>query len=418
VAEPSFGELAQYTNLTRLRSSTARAAGRLSRRSVLRGALGAAALGAVGSALSACGVQGHVVPAGAKATGQAGPDHSATEKKLVWANWPAYIDVDDKNPDLHPTLAAFEKQTGIKVTYLEVINDNQDWYTKIDPLLVRGVDTGYDVMIVSDYMVAKYRTYDYIQELNLANIPNHSRLLPELLNDPTDPGRRFTTPWAYGYTTIAYNNKLVKTPITSIAELFTRADLHGKVSLFSEMEDTMGLALLANGYDPQNFTEAQFDKALDYVRAALHSGQVRAFTGNDYLGDFQQGNTAVTMAYSGDVAQLGKPNLVTVDLPKEGMVAWSDNMVIPSFARHKTNAEKLMNYYLDPEVEAQLDDWIDYVPVVQGAVEALRKLDPETASSPLIVPTAAMKAKARSFMNVSVAQLNDYTSRFQQVTGQ
>jgi spermidine/putrescine transport system substrate-binding protein len=414
VSGPSAFDLAQYTNRTRGRSTTAR----MSRRALLRGA-GAGGLTAAGlGALSACGVQGHVVPAGAKETGQPGRDYSETEKKVVFANWPAYIDVDDKDPNKRPTLDAFEKQSGIRVEYLEVINDNNDWYTKVDPSLVKGIDTGYDIMVVSDYMVAKYRTYDYIQELDLANIPNHSRLLPQVLHDPTDAGRRYTVPWAYGYTTIAYNTHLVKDPITSIAEIFTRPDLHGKVSLFSELEDTVAMALFAQGLDPQNFTEAEFNKALEYVRRAKNSGQIRAFTGNDYLSDFQQGNTAVTMAYSGDVAQLGKPNLVTVDLPEEGMLSWSDNCVIPNFARHKTNAEKLLNYYLQPQVAATLDDWIDYIPSVKGAVEDLRRLDPDTAASPLIVPTRRMQEKARGFMALSIAQLNDYTSRFQQVTGQ
>lgn len=369
--------------------------------------------------LSACGVQGHVVPPGAKAVGQPGPDHSADEKKVVWATWPAYIDqLDDKHPSVHPTLNEFTKQTGIKVDYLEIINDNNDFYTKIDPYLVAGIDTGYDVIVVSDYMVAKYRTYDYIQELDLANIPNHGRMLPSVLKDPVDPGRRYSVPWAYGYTTVAYNSKLVKQPITSVAEIFTRSDLHGKVSLFSEMEDTVALALLSLGHDPEKFTDQQFNQALEYIRRAKDSGQIRAFTGNDYLSDFQNGNTAVTMAYSGDVAQLGVDYLVTVNLPKEGLLAWSDNCVIPNFARHKTNAEKMLNYYLQPDVAAALDDFIDYVPIVDGAVEALKKLDPATAASPLIVPTKEMEANAHGFMALSINQLNDYTSRFQQAIGQ
>ncbi|MCQ4043639.1 PotD/PotF family extracellular solute-binding protein [Streptantibioticus rubrisoli] len=414
MTNPSPTELAQYVNHTRARSTAAR----IGRRTLLR----AAATGGLGltgaAALTACGVRGHVVPAGAQEKGQAGKDYSATEKKVVFATWPSYIDVDPKNPNRRPTLEAFEKQTGIQVQYLEVINDNNDWYTKIDPSLVKGIDTGYDLMVVSDYMVGKYRAYDYIQELDLTNIPNHSLLLPRVIKDPTDPGRRFSIPWAYGYTTFAYNTNLVKQPITSLAEVFTRPDLHGKVSLFSEMEDTVAIALLALGHDPEHFTDAQFNQALEYVRRAKDRGQIRSFTGNDYLSDFQQGNTAVTMAYSGDVAQLGKPNLVTLDLPKEGMLSWSDNCVIPNFARHKTNAEKLLNYYLQPQVAAALDDFINYIPSVRGAEDELRKLDSTAAAVPLIVPTQAMQDKARGFMAVSIAQLNDYTNRFQQVTGQ
>ncbi|MEY9870911.1 spermidine/putrescine transport system substrate-binding protein [Streptacidiphilus sp. MAP12-33] len=414
MTDASFFELSRYTNRTRL-TSTAR---HMSRRSLLRGAMAGGIAVAGASALSACGVQGHVVPPGSKDDGQAGKDYSDIEKQVVFANWPAYIDVDPKNQSKRPTLDAFTKQTGIQVQYLEIINDNNDWYTKVDPSLVKGIDTGYDIMVVSDYMVAKYRNYDYIQSLDLANIPNHSKLLPSVLHDPTDPGRQHSIPWAYGYTTVAYNNKLVKQPITSIAELFTRPDLKGKVSLFAEMEDTVAMALLAQGLDPEKFTDAQFNQALEYIRRAKDAGQIRSFTGNDYLSDFQQGNTAVTMAYSGDVAQLGKDYLVTVDLPKEGLLAWSDNMVIPNFARHKKNAEKLMNYYLQPEVAAELTDYIDYIPSVDGAVAALQQLDSTAAAVPLIVPTKEMQAKARGFMALSIAQLNDYTSRFQQITGQ
>ncbi|MDI5965293.1 spermidine/putrescine ABC transporter substrate-binding protein [Streptomyces sp. SL13] len=415
MTDSSSFDPARFVNATRARSTAAA----MSRRSLLRG-LSAGGLTVAGAAaLSACGVKGHSTgAAGGAKIGLAGKDLSDQDKTLLWANWPAYIDVDDKNPNVHPTLDAFEKQSGVKVTYKEVINDNNDWYTHIDPSLSKGVFIGYDLMVVSDYMLPKYRANNYIQELDLANIPNHKNILPDVMKAPEDPGRRFSTPWAYGYTTIAYNKNLVHEPITSIAEVFTRPDLHGKVSLFSEMEDTMALALLATGHDPSNFTGAQFNQALDYVRKAKDAGQFRAFTGNDYLSDFQQGNTAVTMAYSGDVAQLGKPELTTVDLPKEGMLSWSDNMIIPNYARHKKNAELLMNYYLEPMVAAVLDDYIDYIPVVTGAVAELKKLDHTAASTPLIVPTAQMRAKARGFMAVSLAQLDDYTSRFQQVTGQ
>lgn len=411
---PSFADLVRFTNRTRSHS----AAAAISRRSLLRGVT-AGGLAAAGTGLlSACGVPGHVVPPGGKEVGQAGKDYSATERKVVFATWPAYIDVDPKDPNKRPTLDAFVQQSGIQVDYLEIINDNNDWYTKVDPALVKGIDTGYDLMVVSDYMVAKYRAYDYIQELDLANIPNHAKMLPSVIKDATDPGRLFSVPWAYGYTTFAYNTDLVKQPITSLAEVFTRADLRGKVSLFSEMEDTVAIALLALGFDSENFTDAQFNQALEYVRKAKDSGQIRSFTGNDYLSAFQQGNTAVTMAYSGDVAQLGKPNLVTLDLPTEGMLSWSDNCVIPNFARHKTNAEKLLNYYLEPDVCAALDDYINYIPSVDGAVAALQQLDPTAAAVPLIVPTQEMQDKARGFMALSIAQLDDYTSRFQQITGQ
>lgn len=403
---------------SRTRHAPRAAGAAVGRRSLLRGTLaGTLALGGA-AALSGCGVRGHTVPAGAVATGEPGKDYSATERKVVFANWAEYIDTDPKHPGSHPTLNAFTEQTGIAVDYLEIIGDNNEWYTRIDPYLAHDIDTGYDLMVVSNYMISKYRTYDYLQELDLANIPNHARLLPDALSDPVDPGRRFSIPWASGYTTIAYNSDLVKQPLTAVADLFTRPDLHGKVSLFVEMEDTMGLAMLALGIDPERFTDAQFNQALEYLRRAKESGQVRAFLTSDYLADFQTGNTSATMAYSGDLAFLGVPNLIAVTKPEEGLVSWSDNAVIPNHCRHKANAEKLLNHLLQPAVSAQISDAIAYPPVVRGGAQALQALDSGAADNPLLTPTAAIRSAARSFKALSNAQLDDYTGRFQQITGQ
>jgi spermidine/putrescine transport system substrate-binding protein len=391
----------------------------VSRRKLLRaGAFGSLAVAGAG-ALSACGVDPKfpVIPESIS-TGRTGTDYSDSEKVVNFHNWGSYIDIESStNTSDHPTIDAFTKQYGIKVNYVEDITDNNEYYTKLDPDLSAGKDTGVDLMVFSDYMIPILRYYNYIEKLDLSVMPNHKNALPEILNDPIDPGRNFTLPWAYGYTTIAYNNKIIKEPVTSVKELFERPDLRGQVVLFAEMEDTVAFALLALGLDPANFTDAHFTDALNYISAARSRGQVRQFMGQDYISSFSQGNIGATMAYSGDVAQLGQANLVTVNVPTEGMLAWSDNMCIPNYARHKKNAELLMNWYYSPDIAAQLDDWIDYIPCVQGAVESLQSLDPTAASNPLIVPTSKMKAGAKGFMNLNVDQLNAYTTRFQQIAG-
>jgi spermidine/putrescine transport system substrate-binding protein len=389
----------------------------LTRRSILRNtALGGLAVAGAGS-LAACGTApAHKTVPAAEATGHAGTDYSATEKVVNFSNWPAYIDIDANDKNKHPTLDDFKAQTGITVNYTEDINDNNEFYTTVDPMLAAGKDTGRDLMVLSDYMIPKLRQNDYIQKLNLANIPNHGNLTSQMADVPVDPGRAYTLPWASGFTVIAYNAKLISTPITTIKELFTRADLKGKVSLMAEMEDTVAFALLALGKDPSKFTDDDFNAAMAYIQKAKDAGQVRAYSGNDYLSDFTQGNTVVTMAYSGDVAALGIDYLKTV-FPAEGSLSWYDNMCIPNFARHKTNAEKLMNYYLQPKVAAELDDYIDYIPVVNGAIAELKTLDATAASNPLIVPTASELATAKSFMAITVAKLDEYTKKYLQVTG-
>ena len=391
----------------------------MSRRALMRnsafGALGIAGAGM----LSACGTSPKTatVPV-AEATGHAAADLSDTDKTVNFHNWGSYIDTaSSSNTSDHPTLDAFTKQYGIKVNYVEDITDNNEYYTKLDPDLSAGKDTGVDLMVFSDYMIPVLRHYDYIQELDLANIPNHKNVLSTILNDPIDPGRKFTLPWAYGYTTIAYNKNIVKTPVTSIKELFERSDLKGQVVLFAEMEDTVAFALLALGKNPSSFTDADFTAALAYIKQAKSSGQVRQFMGQDYISSFSQGNIGATMAYSGDVAQLNQPNLVTVQVPNEGMLAWSDNMCIPNYAKHKKNAELVMNWYYNADMAAKLDDAINYIPCVTGASASLQTLDPSAASNPFIVPTAAMQAGAHGFMNLSVDKLNSYTTQFQQIAG-
>lgn len=389
----------------------------MTRRTILRGAaFGGLAVTGAGT-LAACGTApAHQTVPVAEATGHGGTDYSATEKVVNFSNWPAYIDVDSNDKNKHPTLDQFKAQTGIAVKYTEDINDNNEFYTTIDPMLAAGKDTGRDLIVMSDYMIPKLRENNYIQKLNLANIPNHGNMTDQMANVPVDPGRKYTIPWASGFTVIAYNAKLISTPITSITELFTRPDLKGKVSLMAEMEDTIAFALFALGKDPSKFTDDDFNAAIAYIQKAKDAGQVRAYSGNDYLSDFTQGNTVVTMAYSGDVAALGIDYLKTV-FPQEGSLSWYDNMCIPNYARHKANAEKLMNYYLQPNVAAELDDYIDYIPVVNGAIDALKSLDPTAASNPLIVPTAQELATAKQFMAISVAKLDEYTKKYLQVTG-
>ncbi len=389
----------------------------LTRRSILRGtALGG--LAAVGAgALAACGTKGTAaaIPT-AQATGHAAAtDYSDTEKLLNFSNWGSYIDVSSSDKNDHPTLDGYTKATGVKVNYNEEITDNDEFYTKLDPLLKAGSDTGRDLIVMSDYMIPKLRHYNYIQELDLKNIPNHANILQAVLHDAIDPGRKYTMPWAYGYTVIAYNSQLTS-PITSIKQLFEDPALKGKVTLFQEMQDTVAFALLALGKTPANFTDDDFKAALAYIQKAKDSGQVRQFRGQDYINDFSQGNIAATMAYSGDVAQLNTPNLKTV-IPADGMLSWSDNMCIPNYARHKKNAELLMNYYYNPDVEAALDDYINYIPAVAGAVDALKSIDANASTNELIVPTAAMQTLAQPFMALTVDQLDSYTQQFKKISG-
>lgn len=357
----------------------------------------------------------------APAEGRAGIDKSDTEKIVNFSNWVSYIDVDPDDKNKRPTLDTFKAETGITVNYTEDVNSNDDFFAKIHQQLAAGQDTGRDLMVLSDWMIGKLRQMGYLQPLNLANIPNFSDLLPEAADPAYDPSRKHTVPWALGFTLLGVNLKaagLTKEQAQglSIKDMLTDARYKGKVGYFAEMEDGVGFGLLATGADPAKFTDDQFGAAVAYIQKARDANQIRQFTGNDYINDLTNGNYAMCMAYSGDIAQIDDPNIVWV-VPGEGMLWFADNMCVPAMASHKTNAEKFMNYMLEPKVGATLDDYISYIPSMQGADTAMKTVDQAALANQLIFPDAATKAKAHEFQNLDLKTLDKYVSQFKDVTG-
>jgi spermidine/putrescine transport system substrate-binding protein len=388
------------------------ARGLFTRRTALAGA-GAVGVGAV---LAACGTKGTATKT--KPANQAATDMSATEKVVNWSNWPEYIDVDDKTKK-HPTLDAFTKATGIKVNYTEDYNDNDEFFAKVKPQLSAGQDTGRDTWCSTDWMVARLVRLNWVQKLNKANIPNAANLEASLIDVEYDKGRVYSLPWQSGFTGIAYNPKATGgKAVTTIDQLLTDPRLKGKVSLLTEMRDTVGLVMLAQGKDPANFTDADFNAAIDELKKAKDAGQIRAFYGNDYAKPLAAGDVAACMAWTGDVVQLkaDNPSLGYV-LPSTGHMLWSDNFVIPNKARHKKNAETVINYYYGPDVMAQVEDYVNYIAPVKGAKEALLKQDPEVAKNPLIFPSDAVLAKSHVFKGLTEAQETKYNQSFQALIG-
>lgn len=389
-------------------------ASRLSRRTLMRGALASGALLTAGAALSACGTKG------AKQTADScvSEDLSDTEKTINFSNWPQYIDIDENDGSKRPTLEAFQEQTGIQVVYNEDVNDNTEFFGKVQKQLGSCEPTGRDIMVLTDWMAARMIRLGWLQKLDKSRLPNvEKNLLPSLRGRPFDRNGEYAVPWQSGLTGIAYNGR-VTGEVRTIDELLTRPDLKGKVTVLSEMRDTMGLLLLSNGHDPANFTEAQFDDALEKLKRAVESGQIRRFTGNDYAPDLAKGDIAACMAWSGDVIQLGFDNdQIKFVVPDSGLLIWSDNMLVPNKATHKANAERLMNYYYEPAVAAELAAYVNYICPVQGAREEMEKIDPELANNPLIFPDSEMQAKAHDFMDLTEEQERVYQSKFQQVIG-
>lgn len=390
------------------------AGGSLSRRGLLRGlAAGGAAL-AAGGALAGCGTKGSQQTEASCVSA----DASAAEKQVVFSNWPLYIDTDEKDDSKRPTLDAFVAETGIKVTYTEDINDNNEFFGKVQKQLAACQAIERDVIVFTDWMAARVIRLGWIQKLDRSKLPNVEKNLLQMLRGRSwDKGTEYAVPWQSGLAGIAYNGNVTQ-EVRTVDELLTRPDLKGKVTFLSEMRDTMGLMLQSLGHDPADFTEAQFDDAIAKLRKAVESGQIRRFTGNDYAPELAKGDIAACGAWSGDVIQLGfEDPKVRFVAPESGLMLFSDNMLVPNKASHKANAEQLMDYYYDPKVAAELAAYVNYICPVQGAQEEMQKVDPELAANPLIFPDSATLGKAKVFMALTEAQEKAFERKFQQVIG-
>jgi spermidine/putrescine transport system substrate-binding protein len=401
-------------DVRRLMSSSA-----VGRRGFLRGAgLVGLGLGAP-SLLAGCGTEG----ARQTADSCKSKDLSSTEKALRFSNWPLYIDEEKvkrggKKVTVYPTLERFQKESGIKVDYVADVNDNNEFFGIVRNQLADCQPTGRDLMVLTDWMAARVVDLGWLQKLDKDNLPNvEANLVPTLKAPTWDKNRDYSVPWQSGLTGIAYNSKLTK-EVKSFDELLTRPDLKGKVTLLSEMHDTMVFLLLLEGADPEDFTDDEFSNAIDRLSKAADAGQVRAFTGNEYAQDLAKGNIVACEAWSGDIIQLqfDNPDIKFV-APEEGLSLWSDNMLVPNKASHKTNAEKLMNYYYEPEVAATMAAWVNYICPVEGAKEAMEKIDPSLVDNELIFPTEELLSNAKGFMGLDQKTEQKYQKQFASVIG-
>ncbi|MBE8477337.1 polyamine ABC transporter substrate-binding protein [Streptomyces justiciae] len=387
---------------------------RLSRRSLLRACAGTAALGA----LAGCGVPAAYVSAGDRAV----PDRSATDKQLSWANWPLYIDTDDDDTTKRPTLEAFGKETGISVDYVEEINDNDEFFGKISPALMNHQSTDRDLIVMSDWMCARFVRLGWVQEMDRADQPNVTKYLDPLLRSPAfDPGRKHTVPWQSGITGIAYDHRRLGREIRHVSELWD-SDLKGRVTLLSGLDEAFALLMQGNGVDIRKWTADDFHTVCDQVEKYVHSGQIRRFTGNDYTKDLVSGDVLACQAYSGDVIQLQADNPdIRFVVPEEGAELWSDSLMIPDRASHKANAERLIDYYYDPEVAAELAAWVNYVCPVPAAQDVLASAkDEETAAlaeNTLIFPDAEMRERLVIARDITSTERVEFSKRWNAIVG-
>ncbi|HPF79359.1 ABC transporter substrate-binding protein [Nostocoides australiense] len=387
----------------------------LSRRSLLS----ASAMGAGAAALTACAPP--KPPAGGVAAVKLPTDVSATEKVVNWANWTAYLDMDDEGKT-YPTLEAFIKETGIKATYTEDIDDNDSYVSKVRPQLEAKQDIGKDIITLTDWMANRMIRDQLVQPLELIQMPNAGNLLPPLKEVSFDPGRNYSLTWQSGFAGIGYDKERVGKELKTLDDLFT-PELRGKIVVLSEMRDTLGLIMQWQGVDiAGNWGKPEYDKAIEKFNQLVSDGYIRRIKGNSYLNDLKSGNALAGIVWSGDLfilrAETENDNW-EFTIPESGGTLWSDNMMVPITSTHRRNAETLMNYYYDPKVAAEVAAWVNYVCPVVGAKQEMEKIDEELAQSPFIFPSEdyLTKNNIQGFRALTAQEDADYSAEWAKVVG-
>ncbi|MFB6889406.1 spermidine/putrescine ABC transporter substrate-binding protein [Kitasatospora sp. NPDC056327] len=388
----------------------------LGRRTLLR----AAALTAGTGALAACGIPPARTTGPGDSAANAAEDLSDSEKEVNFSNWPLYVDADENDKEKHGTLDAFTEATGVKVRYSEDVNDNVEFFGKIKPQLAAGQDTGRDLVVLTDWMAARLIRLGWAQKLSPANVTTAITNIDSRFRAPDwDPGRLYTYPWAGIQTVIAYNRRATRgKEVTSVSQLLDDPDLKGRVTFLSEMRDSVGITLLDMGKDPQRFTADDYDAAIARLQKAVDGKQIRRFTGNDYGQELSSGDIAACVAWGGDLIQLRADNPdIEFVIPEKGYVTSTDNLLVPARARHKANAEKLIDFFYRPGIAAQLVAGIGFVSAVTGMEKELTALAPDTAANPLVVPTAGMTAIARAFRTLTEDEESSFEEKFSKLIG-
>jgi spermidine/putrescine transport system substrate-binding protein len=372
-----------------------------SRRQFLgRSAMAAGGLALGGGLLAACGKKGAEAPAAGA---------PAAKRTLRISNWPLYI--DDK------TVGEFTAATGIPVAYNEDVNDNNEFFAKIEEPLKRNQSIDRDVVVLTDWMAGRMIARGYCAPLDGARFPNKANLLDSLRDVSFDPGRKYSVPWMSGMSGIGYNPKKTGRELDSVEDIFD-PKFKGQVTMLTEMRDTLGLVLLGMGVDPAKVTLEEAKKACARIKKARENGQVRAFTGNDYAADLAAGNIAVAIAWSGDIQGLAADN---PDLrwmaPKQGAMLYSDNMLIPKVSDRIDEAHAWLDWCYDPAHSAQIVAGAPYISGVRGAGEALAKIAPELAASPLVNPPDEIRSRLHIFRALDDAEDQEFNRAFQDAIG-
>lgn len=397
-----------------------------------RGLLQAGGGSALAMALAACGVSG-TKKSGGSTPASAAASHAASfwdqQKKtgsFNFANWPLYIDVNPKNKNDHPSLDEFTKQTGIKITYTEVIQDDGPFVGKIRPQLAAGEYCGYDLAVITNGIyLGELIDLDYLIPLDQKKMTNfRANASPVVQNPSFDPGNKYSMAWQSGITGIGYDPKRVGRKITSWNDLLD-PKFNGKVGMFADNEDLPNSALCAVGVDPAKSTEADWKKAAAWLKKG--KPLVRQYYNQNYIQPLSKGDIWISMAWSGDIFQANASGAhLEFVVPDEGAPIWTDNMCILKYSKHPLDAMTYMDWVYQPSVAAMLAEYINYITPVPGskaviAADAKKATGDDKASlmslvdSPLIFPPSSELGRLHYYRTLTQAEEKTWNGIFEPI---
>jgi spermidine/putrescine transport system substrate-binding protein len=402
----------------------------VTRRAVLVGG----SLAGFAAFLAACGTGGTAsqTPPPATTSGATTPPATSTTEptqaavratpsaELNWANWCCYLDVDPNDATKWKTLEDFKAAMGTTVNYQEVIDENEGFVASISNQIVAGQDPGWDIITVTDWMVARLVRLGWVEAFDFANMPNFLANVRDVYKDQAwDPDMSHHAPWQTGMTGIGYDPAKTGT-LTSLKSLYeVDARWKGKTEFLTEMRDAVGLTMLAAGLDPRKPTRADCDTAVAMMLKARADKIIRDVKGNAYTEDLSNGDAVLVMAWSGDIVTLTDAPTVVFLFPDEGVMFWTDNTVIPKGAVHKGTAELMIDWCYVPEHAAQIEAGVAYVTPVKGVKEIFEASadNKALATDPLRFPPADLEPKLIQFGILSEDDESYFNEQFAKVIG-
>jgi spermidine/putrescine transport system substrate-binding protein len=299
----------------------------------------------------------------APAASSDGVDKTKLAAELHVYNWTDYID-----PAL---LTAFEAEYGVTVI-VDNYDQNEDMIAK-----VQAGGSGYDIVVPSDYAVEIMWRAGLLQELDKSLLTNIVHNEPTLLNKYFDEGNKYSLPYMYGITGIAYNKKTFPTAPDSWATVFDVANAEkyqGQFSMLDDEREVPGSALRYLGFSLNETDPAAMQKVQEMLIA--QKPFLAAYNSSDVNRKLSSGEYVMAQAWSGQAMQArnglgeefaGNPDIGFV-IPKEGGMIWMDNMTILKDSPNAYTAHVFMNYMMRPEVAAQNTSYIGYLPPNKDAI--------------------------------------------------